>query len=56
MVRLQSWSFEEFGFSNVRTLGNEEKPFIGIALRSTLAGVVAPNRVLSMGQIELFDI
>ena len=30
--------------------------FIAIAPRSTLTAVVAPNRVLSMSQIELFDI
>ena len=34
-------------------LGNAEYPFIAIALRSTLTGVVAPDRVLSVGQIEL---
>ena len=35
---------------------NAEYPFIAIAPRSTLTGVVAPDRVISMGQIELFDI
>ena len=46
MVRLQQyWS-----------LGNAEYPFIAIAPRSSRPGVVAPDRDLSMGQIELFDI
>ena len=31
-------------------------PFIAIISRSTLARVVAPDRLLSTGQIELFDI
>ena len=34
------------------TLGNVEYPFIAIISSSTLA----PDRVLSMSQIELFDI
>ena len=39
----------------MQDLGNAEFPFNAIALWSTLE-VVAPDRVLSMGQIELFDI
>ena len=33
-----------------------EYPFIAISPRSTLARRVVPDRVLSMGEIELFDI
>ena len=36
--------------------GIQSTPFIAIAPRFTLPGVVAPNRVLSMGQIEMFGI
>ena len=38
---------------NAGALGNAKCPFIAIALRSTLTGVVIPDRLLSMGQIEL---
>ena len=37
-------------------LGNVEYSFIVITPRSTLAQRVAPDRVLSMSQIELFNI
>ena len=40
-------------FSDAGVLGNAEHTFITTAPMSTLAGVVAPDRVLSMGQIEL---
>ena len=33
-----------------------EYPFLAITTRSTLAGVVAPDRVLSMDQIVLFEV
>ena len=33
--------------------GKAEHPFIKIVPRFTLAGVVAPDRALSMGKIEL---
>ena len=39
--------------SNAGALGNVELSCIAIVPRP---GVVAPDRVLSMGQIELFDI
>ena len=42
--------------NNAGALGNAEYAFIAIAPWSTLSRVVAPDRVLSMGQIELFDI
>ena len=37
-------------------MGNTENPFIAIAPRPSLARRVAPHRILSMGQIELFSI
>ena len=37
-------------------LGNVEYTFIAIAPRSTLPGVEEPDRVQTMGQLELFDI
>ena len=37
-------------------LGNVKYLFIAIIPMFTLARVVAPDRVLSMGQIQLFDI
>ena len=37
-------------------LRNAEYHFIAISPKSTLAGVVATDRVLTIGQIELFDI
>ena len=40
-----------WGSSNAWALGNVKPTFIAIALRSTLAGVVAPEKVLYMGQI-----
>ena len=43
-------------FSNAGALENVEYPFIAITPRSTLLGVVAPDRVLSMLQRKLFDI
>ena len=39
--------------SNVGNLNNAEHPFIVIAPRPTLPGMVEPDRVLSMGQREL---
>ena len=45
MVMLQSWS-----------LGNAEYLFIANAFRSTQSRVVALDRILSMGQMELVDI
>ena len=46
MVKLQSWSFEEC-----------RVPLSLPSLPGSLwPGLVAPDRVLSMGQIELFDI
>ena len=44
-----------WGFSNAGALGNAEYLFIAITPKSW-AGVVAPDRVLSMSQIEVFDI
>ena len=41
------------GSSNDGALGSAEYSFIAIAPRSTLPGVVAPDRALSMDQIEL---
>ena len=38
---------QHFGY-----LGNVEYPFITIVPRSTLIGVVAPDKILSMGKIE----
>ena len=35
--------------------GKAENTFIAITLISNLAWVIAPDRVLSMGQLELFD-
>ena len=37
-------------------MGNAEYLFIDIASRSTLARKVAPDKVLSTAQIEMFDI
>ena len=52
-----SWILREtiwwWGSSNPGALGNAEYSFIAIAPWSTSAGVVIPDRVLSMGQIEL---
>ena len=45
-----------WGFSNAGSLGNAEYPFIAIASSSRWPVVVAPDRVLSISQIELFDI
>ena len=39
--------------SNAGALGNAEYPFMAIAPWSTLTRVVTPDRVLSVGQIEL---
>ena len=44
------------GSSNAGALGNTEYPFIPIAQGPLSPGVVAPNKVLYMGQIELFNI
>ena len=41
---------------NAGALWNPEYPFIAITPRSALARVVTPDGVLSMGQIELFEI
>ena len=41
---------------NAGSLGNTEYSFLAIAPRFNQAGVVVPDRVLSMGQIEMFDI
>ena len=43
-----------WGSNNAGVMGNAEYPFTVIAPRSTL--VVAPDRFLSMSQIEVFDI
>ena len=42
--------------SNAGALENAEYPFIAIDPRFTLPRVVAPDQVLSMDQIRLFDI
>ena len=42
-----------WGFSNAGALGNAEYPFIAIAPGSHCPRVVAPDRVLSLSQIEL---
>ena len=44
------WSW---GFSNAEVLGNMKYSFIVLATRSTLE---APDRIVSMGQIEVFDL
>ena len=38
-----------WGSNDTGALGNVKYPFIAIAPRSTLAGVVAPDRAISMG-------
>ena len=42
--------------SDGEALENVEYPFIAITLKFMLTRVVAPDRILPMGQIELFDI
>ena len=44
------------GSGNAGALGNVEYLFIAIAPSPLWPGVVAPDRIQSMGQIELFDI
>ena len=52
-VRRVSWLWHKkfwwWGSSNAGALGNAEYPFIAIPPRSTLTGMVAPDRALSMG-------
>ena len=44
------------GSSNAGALGNAEYSLLWLFPGSLWPGVVAPDRALSMGQIELFDI
>ena len=52
-----SWIWHQtiwrWGSSNAGALRNAEHPFIAIAPRSILARMVAPDRFLSIGQIEV---
>ena len=41
---------------NTGALGNAENPFIAIATGPLSLGLVEPDKVLYMSQIELFDI
>ena len=42
-----------WGSSNAGALGNVEYPFIAIAPGPQWSGMVAPDRILPIGQIEL---
>ena len=53
---MEHWKYRYDKNQTFTNKGKVKYPFIAITPRSTLTGVVAPDKVLSMGQIGLFNI